>query len=198
MSLLFVFLLSVGLCFDSFAVSLSAGMGCCTWVRGRGLRFAAILALMQGSMTLVGWLLAFEFAELIAFWDHWIAFVLLVFLGGKMIFEALRTKDEQTSLSDPFRLRNSFAMGLATSIDALAAGIALALVSIEIVSASQLTNILLAVSIIGLTTFAASIAGLLLARRTKGKIGASSEIIGGVILIAIGTKVLLEHLCQVN
>lgn len=188
-----ILLLGVALCFDSFAVSLSAGMGCCTWHKGRGVRFAAILALMQTLMPLVGWLLAFEFADLISFWDHWIALVLLAFLGSKMIYGALKAKDEQIK-SDPFRLRNSFLMGLATSIDAMAAGIAMALVKIEIFDGSQFANMLLAILTIGVITFIASIAGLLLGRKSKGSLGSSAEIVGGVILIAIGVKILVEHI----
>lgn len=194
MTLLLVFLLALGLCFDSFAVSLSAGMGCCTWARGQGVRFAAILALMQGVMPFVGWLLAFRFADQISFWDHWIAFGLLLFLGGKMIFGAIKHTETEPLKSDPFRLRNSLVMGLATSIDALAAGIALALTSIEIIEGSQLSNILMAVLIIAAVTFVASLSGLLLGRRSKGRLGSRSEILGGVILITIGVKVLVEHL----
>lgn len=194
MSFWLVLLLAIGLCFDSFAVSVSAGMGCCTWVRGRGVRFALILALMQALMPLLGWFLAFRFAGQISVWDHWIAFVLLLFLGGKMIVGSLKNKGDAPITNDPFRLKNSITMGLATSIDALAAGIALAMVSVEIVDASQFTNILLAIFVIGVVTFLASLVGLFLGRKTKGRLGARSELLGGLILILIGIKVLFEHI----
>lgn len=196
MDIVLVILFAVGLCFDSFAVSLSAGMGCCTWHRGRGIRFAGILAVMQGLMPVAGWLLAFEFAHLIAAWDHWIAFGLLLLLGGKMIWGAIsewNAKPDQRS-RDPFRWKNSLVLGIATSIDALAAGVALAFTQILIVEGSQLTNLWIAAGLIALVTFLAALGGLWLGRRSRGQLGSWSEVLGGVILIGIGTKVLIEHL----
>lgn len=197
MGIFTIFLLALGLCFDTFAVSVSGGMGCCTWSRGRGVRFATVLGLMQGLMPLIGWLLAAEFHTLIAVWDHWIAFVLLLFLGGKMVISGIRSKGDQAHKDDPFRWRNTLLLGLATSIDALIAGVALALVKVTILpDSSQCTNILLAVGIIAAVTIVASLVGLLLGHHTKGRLGARAEIIGGVILVLIGTKVLCEHLQQ--
>ncbi|MEG1463624.1 MAG: manganese efflux pump [Mucinivorans sp.] len=200
MTLYLIVFLALGLCFDSFAVSLSAGMGCPCWKRWRGVRFAMILALMQGLMPLVGWFLAFKFKDLISFWDHWIAFFLLLFLGGKMILGAIKERKAiqndcvPAPKPDPFRLGNSFVLGLATSIDACAAGVALAFISIDIVDSSQLINVLCAVAVIGIVTFIASLLGLILGRGSQGKLGSVSEIVGGIILIAIGIKVLVEHL----
>ncbi|MEF9950884.1 MAG: manganese efflux pump MntP family protein [Mucinivorans sp.] len=202
MTLYLIILLALGLCFDSFAVSLSTGISCCVWRRWRAVRFAAILALMQALMPLLGWFLAFKFRDLISFWDHWIAFTLLLFLGGKMIYGAVRElrasshKELAESMpSDALTFTRSVVLGLATSIDACAAGVALAFVSIDIVQASPLVNILWAVVVIGVITFVASLVGLWLGRRSQGHLGSLSEIVGGVILIALGVKILIEHLC---
>lgn len=196
MDLLTVFMFAVGLCFDSFAVSLSCGMSRCTYTTARGIRFATVLALMQALMPLAGWLLASNFHKTIEDYDHWIAFILLCFLGGKMIKESFCTDcdDEVLSKGDPFTLKRSMVLGIATSIDALIAGVAMALIPISIVDASQLINILVAILIIGVVTFLASGTGLLIGRRTRSKLGSRSELIGGLILIAIGIKVLIEHL----
>lgn len=196
MNSIFIFLLALGLCFDSFAVSLSAAMGCGVWQRGRAVRFAGVLALMQGLMPVVGWLLAFEFAHLISAWDHWVAFGLLLLLGGKMIWGAIGEWDapKEERGADPFLWKNSLILGVATSIDALATGVALAFTQILMVEASQFVNLWVAAGIIGLVTFGASLTGLWLGRRSRGRLGGWSEVLGGVILIGIGVKVLVEHL----
>ncbi|CDN31525.1 hypothetical protein BN938_1438 [Mucinivorans hirudinis] len=198
MNLLTILLFAVGLCFDSFAVSLSCGMVKSGLSVGRGIRFAAILALMQGVMPLVGWLVASEFQRFIDDYDHWVAFLLLLFLGGKMILAKVFAKGSEAAPAEvgehTFSLHNSFLLGLATSIDALIAGAAMALVNISIAEVSQFWNMMIAVGVILVVTFAASGLGLIIGRKSSSHIGDKAEIIGGVILIAIGTKILVEHL----
>lgn len=197
MDLLTLILFALALCFDSFAVSISCAMSCCIWQRGRGLRFAAVLAIFQGGMPLIGWSLATGFHHVISQYDHWIAFVLLLLLGSKMIWESRAQGEQQPRKTDPLSLGGSMLMGVATSIDALIAGITMALLTIDILpSKGQLSNMLLAVGIIALITFAASIAGLLIGHRARNKVGQRAELIGGLVLIAIGTKVLIEHLLE--
>lgn len=194
MGLLVIILLGLGLCFDTFAVSVGAGMGCNSYSRARGFRFALILGLFQGLMPFIGWLAAAEFHSLIAVWDHWIAFGLLLILGVKMIYSGVTGKAEAPK-NDPFTLRNSFLMGFATSIDALIAGVTLALVKVNIIdNASAVANILVAVAIIAIITVGASLLGIAMGKGSRGCLGARAEIIGGVILILIGAKVLYEHL----
>lgn len=194
MDLLTVLLFAVALCFDSFAVSISCGLACFVWQRGRGIRFAMILALMQGFMVFIGWALAFNFHSIISEWDHWVSFVLLLFLGGKMIYGAVRG-DDQPVEGDPFRLWPSIVLGFATSIDAIIAGVSMAfLVILVLPTFGQLVNIGIVSLIVALVTFSASIIGLLLGRRSRGSIGPRAELIGGCVLIIIGIKVLMEHL----
>lgn len=192
MSLFLIFLLAVGLCFDSFAVSLGTGTACQRFGM-RSVRFAVILGVMQALMPFIGWFAIGEFHSHVAAIDHWIAFVLLAFLGGKMIVSGFRTREEKTDCN-PLSLSKALLMGVATSIDALIAGVALALVQIDIVEGSQLLNMVIAVGVIFIVTFIASTVGLLLGRGVGKKLGARAEIIGGVILVLIGGKVLVEHL----
>lgn len=192
MSLLLIFLLAVGLCFDSFAVSLGTGT-ICQHFGWRSVRFALILGVMQAIMPFIGWFAIGEFHSHVAAFDHWIAFVLLAFLGGKMIISGFQAKEEKTDCN-PLSLSKALLMGIATSIDALIAGVALALVKIEIVDGSQLLNIVIAIGVIFIVTFIASAIGLLAGRGVGKRLGARAEIIGGVILVLIGGKVLIEHL----
>lgn len=191
-------LIAVGLCFDSFAVSLSCGMACCTCARGRLVRFAAILGLCQGGAPLIGWAVATNFRTVIEAYDHWIAFVLLFLIGGKMIWEYFHD-DEKRVNGNPFALGRNVMLGIATSIDALVAGIAMALLPLAIIpSDSQLFNMLAAVFIIALVTFVASLTGIFLGRKSRGRVGEGAELVGGIILIVIGVKVLVEHLAEIG
>lgn len=195
MDFITLFLFAVGLCFDSFAVSLSCGMSCCACTRRRLFRFAAVLGLSQGLMPLIGWAVATNFRTVIEAYDHWIAFALLLFLGGKMIWESFGEEDDEHFKGNPFALGRNVMLGVATSIDALVAGIAMALLPLTIIPVeSQLLNMLAAVVVIALVTLVSSLTGLYLGRRSRGRLGERAELIGGVILILIGVKVLVEHL----
>lgn len=195
MDFITLFLFAVGLCFDSFAVSLSCGMSCCVCTRRRLFRFAAVLGLSQGLMPLIGWAVATNFRTVIEAYDHWIAFALLLFLGGKMIWESFGEEDDEHFKGNPFALGRNVMLGVATSIDALVAGIAMALLPLTIIPVeSQLLNMLAAVVVIALVTLVSSLTGLYLGRRSRGRLGERAELIGGVILILIGVKVLVEHL----
>ncbi|MCC8062774.1 MAG: manganese efflux pump MntP family protein [Rikenellaceae bacterium] len=191
-------LIAFGLCFDSFAVSISCGMVCCTCTRGRLFRFAAILGLCQGLTPLAGWAVATNFRNVIEAYDHWIAFLLLLFLGGKMIWEAFRGEDEKRIKGDPYALGRNVMLGVATSIDELVAGIAMALLPLTIIPAdSQLLNMLVAALVIAVVTLISSLTGLFLGRSSRGRLGEKAELVGGLILILIGVKVLVEHLSGV-
>lgn len=191
-------LFAVGLCFDSFAVSLSCGMSCCACSRRRLFRFAAIMGLCQGITPLIGWGMATHLRTVIEAYDHWIAFFLLLFLGGKMIWESFGDKDEEQIKGNPFALGRNVILGIATSIDALVAGIAMALLPLSIIpSDSQTLNMLAGVFIIALVTLLSSLTGLLLGRSSRGRLGEWAELFGGIILILIGVKVLAEHLAEI-
>ncbi|WP_300729251.1 manganese efflux pump MntP family protein [uncultured Rikenella sp.] len=199
MNLTILLLLALSLCFDSFAVSLSCGMAVQEEgaMRGRMFRFAVVLAVCQGVAPLIGWTVAANFRAAIEAYDHWVAFVLLAVLGGKMIFDAFGTDEGEDGgeAEQLFGWGRNVTLGIATSIDAVVAGVAMAMLPLAIVpSDSQWINMLAAVLVIAAVTLTASLAGLLLGRRSRDRIGWRAELVGGVILVLIGVKVLVEHL----
>ena len=179
-------LLAVGLSLDAFSVAICKGLGMAkiNWLTA--LEIALAFGIFQGGMPLIGWALGSQFLWLIEPVDHWIAFILLAFIGGSMIREAL-TDDEaiERGSVDRVPLRELLVLAVATSIDALTSGIALASLAVAIVYAAVL---------IGLITFSLSLAGVLIGCRFGAANHKAATIAGGIILILIGTKVLLEHL----
>lgn len=190
MSYLELFLLAVGLCFDTFAVSLTGAI-----CMNRKLKCPQILkiifffALFQAALTLAGYFLGYSVSEYIRKFDHWVAFILLLYIGGKMIWESFSSKEgADAGKIDLLNTKQLCLLSVATSIDALAVGISLAMVSLSGLKIGVGTGMIFAV------TALASLAGLLGGRRLGGKFGKKSELIGGIILIAIGIKILIEHL----
>lgn len=179
--------IAVGLSMDAFAVSICRGLG----MRRLNLRTAAVLALFFGCfqplMPLVGWALGSQLMWLIAPVDHWVAFVLLAFIGGKMLWEAFHEDDEGCGCEDTsaIDLREFLVLAVATSIDALAAGISFAALNVDIVAS---------VSLIGVITFALSFVGVAVGHFFGARYERPASVVGGVVLILIGLKVLLEHL----
>ena len=179
-------LLGVGLSMDAFAVSICHGLG----MRKINFWHATVVALFFGGsqalMPLLGWLLGSQFQQYIERFDHWIAFALLAVIGGKMLWETLHGGDEDEKPEDSkLDLGRLSFMAVATSIDALAVGVSLALLRV---------NIALAASTIGVTTFAISFGGVLVGYRFGSRYKQKAEITGGVVLILIGLKILLEGL----
>lgn len=185
MGFLEMLLIGVGLSMDAFAVAVCKGLN----MKKINYRHATIIAVFFGGfqalMPLAGWLLGKQFERYITAYDHWIAFVLLLFIGGKMIYEALRGEEESESCGDKLDLKELTVMAVATSIDALAVGITFAFLKV---------NIYGAITIIGLTTFILSFIGVAVGNRFGAKYQKKAEIAGGVILVLIGLKILLEHL----
>lgn len=178
-----LFIIAVGLSMDAFAVSLCKGMASCgkTNVKGAllaGLYFGGFQALMP----LIGYFVGAQFYEKIAFIDHWFIFVLLSVVGIRMIMEA-REKDE---VNGAFDFKTMLVLAVATSIDALAVGVSFALMP-EI-------KILPAVSLIGVVTFVFSFAGVAAGCSIGEKGGSRAKILGGIILVLIAIKILVEHL----
>lgn len=176
-----ILLIALGLSMDSLAVCISGGIFMKTFCIRKSLKMAFIMGGFQGGMTLLGWSLGIQFSTYIREFDHWIAFILLGYLGGKMIYESLKPKcSALSSLSD----KTLFTLGVATSIDALAVGVSLAFLK---------TNIFIPAIIIALTTFVLSLSGVCCGVKF-GKIKKMNmELVGGLILIIIGIKILLEH-----
>ncbi|MBQ2824541.1 MAG: manganese efflux pump [Oscillospiraceae bacterium] len=181
-----LFLIGVGLSMDAFAVSVCKGLN----MRDKiNYKHAGLIALFFGGfqalMPIVGYFLGVNFESLIKSFDHWIAFVLLAFLGGRMIYEAVTEKDDEEAADGSLKIKELFMLAIATSIDALAVGITFAFLSVNIWSA---------VSIIGATTFILAFAGVIIGNKFGSRYKSKAEIAGGIILILIGTKILLEHL----
>ena len=143
---------------------------------------------------LEGWFLGENVSRLIADYDHWVAFGLLAIVGGKMIKEGLSAEGESVNCNDLLSLRNTLLLGVALSIDALITGFSLGMVKIRLFDGPPLGNTLLAALLIGLSAFLISAAGLKIGKRVSSRLGPKAEIFGGLILIGIGVKILIEHL----
>lgn len=175
--------IALGLSFDTFAVSLSYGVVRNGIIFRQATRVAIVFALFQGGLTVTGYFLGSFLSGAIKEADHWIAFGLLLFLGGKMIYEGMKQgKEELQDYSNPVMLCTA---AIATSIDAFAVGVSLALLSVKIWGAGFL---------IGAVTFIASMMAIRIGKSAGEKLGSKVEILGGLILISIGIKILLEHL----
>jgi len=182
MDLITLFLLSIGLCFDTFAVSVSSGLLRKEIVFWQAVRIAFFLAIFQAAMPVLGWLGGITIKEWIESYDHWVALGILSILGIKMLVESFK-KDEEKNIN-PLDIKVIISMALATSIDAFAVGISFAIIEV---------NMLLAFIIIGSVTFITSMLGILFGKKTGSHFGQKMEIIGGLILIAIGIKIVVEH-----
>ena len=182
MSLWELFVIAVGLSMDAFAIAICKGLS----VQKVSLRHAACAGLwfggFQALMPLIGWLLGSQFQSLIERFDHWIAFVLLAILGINMIRES---REEEECCDCSFVWRAMLPMAVATSIDALAVGVTFAFLQVDILPA---------VLFIGVTTFVFSAVGVRLGSVLGQRFQTAAQIFGGVVLILMGTKILLEHL----
>ena len=198
MILLELFFIAVGLSMDAFAVSLCKGLVMDRLRTGDGLLVALFFGGFQALMPIAGYYLASNFAGYIEAYDHWVAFLLLLFIGGKMLWDVYKeshSPQEDTAAEDaaaedaavyqPVPLGELIVLAVATSIDALAVGVAFAaLPGVHIFSAA---------GFIGCTTFVLSFIGVVLGFKTGKLLEEKAQILGGLILIAIGVKILLEH-----
>lgn len=187
MDIFSIILISVSLAMDAFAVSICSGVSLDKKVISTAFFIGFLFGAFQALMPVLGWLGGTQFAEFIEDIDHWIAFGLLCVIGGKMILSAFKTKDCDDKVDKKNNLRFIVLLGLAvaTSIDALAVGV---------VFAFQDVSILLPVIIIGLITFVLSFIGVLIGKKCYSILEGKIEIIGGIILISIGIKILIEDL----
>lgn len=183
MSFFSLVILAIGLCMDSFAVSLTSGVLMSCFSVRRACKFAIIMAAFQGIMPVAGWLLGLGFRDYIEAYDHWIALGLLLFLGGRMIYDGLQHQDN--AHFDPCNFRTVVGLAIATSIDALAVGISLSFLRVDMLESAL---------VIALTTFTFSMGGLYIGKFIGGRLQQGAEILGGIILILIGIKICMEHL----
>ena len=174
---------------DAFAVAVCKGLSMRKINYSHTLLIALFFGGFQALMPLIGWYLGDTFEKYINAVDHWIAFVLLAFIGGKMAIEAITEKEEnkQKKENKPFSVPELTVLALATSIDALAVGIVFALTPME-------TNIWSAIAVIGCTTFVLSVIGVAVGNKFGSKYQSRAELVGGVVLIVLGIKILLEGL----
>ena len=180
-------LIGVGLSMDAFAVAICQGL-CMPRINWR---HAVVIALFFGGfqalMPFAGWLLGSQFAGYIQSFDHWVAFILLVLIGGNMVREALSPEEEETACAVAAKLdyRQLFLMAVATSIDALAVGVTFAFLKVDILTA---------IGLIGVVTFVLSAVGVQIGNIFGSKFKSKAELAGGIVLVVMGLKILLEHL----
>ncbi len=189
MGIVELLLTAIALSMDAFAVSVCKGLGMRRMRYDQALVISLYFGVFQALMPLIGWLLGTSFSRYIQAFDHWIAFVLLAFLGGKMLWDVFHEKEDGEQESAERRLdhRELFMLAIATSIDALAVGIAFACLDV---------NIWRSISIIGVTTLVISFAGVWIGNRFGNRFQKKAEIAGGLVLILIGVKILAEHLIE--
>ena len=184
MSVIELFVIAVGLSMDAFAVSICKGLS----VRKLRSRHAFSTAIwfggVQALMPLIGYFVGISFADFVTNVDHWIAFVLLALIGSNMVKES-REQDEDAEVCPDFSFRKMLALAVATSIDSLAVGVTFAFLKI---------NIWTAALVIGVTTAAISGAGLKVGNIFGSRYKSKAELVGGIILIAMGARILVEHL----
>lgn len=184
MSFISMLLIALALAMDAFAVALAAGVVLAPVSKRQLFRLGFHFGLFQGLMPIIGWLAGRSIQSLISAVDHWVAFGLLALVGGKMIYEAC-SDEEQQDRSDPTKGMTMVMLSIATSIDALAVGLSLAVVGVTIWTPAL---------VIGLVAASMTVVGMLLGGKVGSIWGQRVEIVGGLILIGIGTKILLEHL----
>ncbi|MFH1268350.1 MAG: manganese efflux pump MntP family protein [Planctomycetota bacterium] len=176
--------ISVGLAMDAFAVSLAAGLTLASVTPRHTFRMAFHFGLFQAMMPILGWLAGKELAGYIAAYDHWIAFALLSFVGGKMLLEAGKGR-AKTSEADPTRGLSLVTLSVATSIDALAVGMSMAFLRV---------SIWVPAAVIGLVAATLSAVGIRFGNRLGARVGRWAEAFGGCVLLLIGVKILVSHL----
>lgn len=183
METLEILLIAIGVAMDAFAVSICKGLSMKKMSWKKALIIGAYFGIFQGLMPFIGYSLGSTFESLVTQIDHWVAFVLLSFVGLKMLKEAFANDLE--NINDNVDFKTMIVLAIATSIDALAIGITFAFLQ---------TNILLAISIIGIITFAVCVIGVKIGNKFGDKYERKAETVGGLILIFMGIKILLEHL----
>lgn len=184
MGFLKLFFIAVSLSMDAFAVSVCKGLNMKKINYVHAVIIGGFFGVFQAVMPLIGWAVGKQFAELVSSVSYWIAFGLLAFIGTKMLVEALKGSDEE-ELPDGLDYKELFMLAVATSIDALAVGVVFAFENVKIVPS---------VLVIGVTTFVLSVVGVAIGNRFGSKYNKGAQVAGGVILILLGAKILLEGL----
>lgn len=177
-----ILLLALGLSMDAMAAAAARGASAKQLLTKNVLLVAGLFGGFQALMPLIGWFVGSRVGSLVAAWDHWIAFVILAIVGGKMIWEAVTPGE---TVDADFGLKVLVMLAIATSIDALAVGLTLPMLD---------APLLLSIVTIGVTTALLSAAGLYVGRRLGSMVGKRFDLVGGLVLVGLGTKILVEHL----
>ncbi|MDD4922307.1 MAG: manganese efflux pump MntP family protein [Bacteroidales bacterium] len=185
MKLLDIILIAIGLAMDCFVVSIACGMAMKKIKFWPTFRIAFFFGFFQAMMPLIGWLVGSRFKIYVENFDHWIAFFILLLLGIRMIYENFKEQHPNKKRLNPYKLSVITTLAIATSIDALAVGFTFAFLK---------TNLWLSIFIIGITSLLISIFGVFFGHRYFCRFNIPAELLGGVVLIGIGTKILLQHL----
>lgn len=185
MSITEILLIAFALAMDAFAVSIATGFSIRQVRIKHALTMGLWFGIFQAVMPVAGWYGGRTLHKFMSGFDHWIAFVLLAFIGGKMIYESMHIEEKEQEKKDPLGVRIMFVLAVATSVDAFAVGLSLALLRV---------SILLPVIVIGVITFIMSFAGVYIGARGSHFFERKIEVAGGLILIGIGVKILLSHL----
>lgn len=178
-------LVGVGLAADAFAAALTQGVNMRQFSYRVALLIAVVFGAFQGLMPVLGWALASQFSQVLAPIDHWIAFALLALIGAHMIREAFVAEEEDASSEEAAINLKTLLLGIGTSIDAAAIGVSFAMLAVNIVEAA---------AIIALVTFALSFVAVIIGHRVGARFRTPAAVAGGLVLIALGAKILIEHL----
>ena len=190
MSIWEVLIIAVGLSMDAFAVAVCKGLSMKKLSIKYGIIIALFFGVFQALMPLIGWFVSSRFEKYIKAYDHWIAFAILLIIGAKMIIDAIKeSRDPENETEFRFKVTEMLILAVATSIDALAVGVSFGLLEINIWSS---------ISIIGCVTFILSFIGVIIGNFFGSRFLTKAEIAGGIILILLGVKILLEHLGIIN
>ena len=187
MGIIDIILVSISLAMDAFAVSICKGLSMRSMNWKKAIIIGLYFGIFQALMPVIGYFLGSSFSSLIINIDHWLVFALLLYIGGNMIKESFSKDDSDTN--DNVDFKTMLILAIATSIDALAVGITFAFLKV---------NLLLAFSLIGIITFALCVIGVKVGNRFGSKYESKAEFAGGLILILIGMRILLEHLNLIN
>lgn len=180
-----IFIIALGVSADAFAAALASGVRVRRLSFGHALTIALVFGAFQAVMPLLGWLLASRFTRVLEPVDHWVAFGLLTLIGLLMIREALSDTEVDQTRSDGLELGRLLLLGVATSIDAAAVGLSFAVLDVAILPA---------IALIGATTLVVALLGVFIGHRLGIRFRGPAEVVGGVVLIAVGTRILLGHL----
>lgn len=197
MDIVSVLFIAAALAMDAFSVSITSGMVLKKVKMSASSKIGLFFGVFQFVMPCIGYFLGSAFASLITSFDHWIAFILLGFIGGKMLYEAIKDDEkEEENIKNPLDNKLLTMLAIATSIDALAVGVTFATMGMQVVSPCTFSQLALLQSagIIGVVAFLISVAGVHIGGKCGNLFGNKAEILGGFVLIGIGVKILIEHL----